>query len=125
MSGSPLLIAILDDEEPVREALGRLFRSAGFKTEFFPLAKDFLESLDSHQPDCLVLDLHLPGLTGLDVLNHMVKQRIRVPTVMITGLDIPGMRENALASGADAYLLKPFDDTTLIDAVMTSIESVR
>ena len=122
MSIPPFLIAILDDEAPVREALGRLFNSAGFKTESFALVTEFLESLTSHQPDCLVIDLHLPGLTGLDVLNMMTYKQFGIPSVMITGLDMPGMKERALASGASAYLLKPLDDTILIDAVMASIQ---
>ena len=121
MSESELLIAIVDDEEAVRKALGRLFRSAGFLTVCFASGREFFESLSSRKPDCLVLDLHLPEINGMDILNHVVSGNILIPTVMITGHDMPGMKDFALASGASAYLLKPLDDATLIEAVLRSI----
>jgi FixJ family two-component response regulator len=122
VAASSSLIAILDDEKAVREALGRLLRSLGFQTEYFALATDFLESLSSHFPDCLILDLHLPGLTGLDVLNHLFAKQIRIPTIMITGLDLPGMRERAIAAGANSYLIKPLDESVLMQAINASIQ---
>jgi FixJ family two-component response regulator len=123
MINSHMLVAVVDDEDSVRKALSRLFRSAGFETRTFASAPEFFESLPSHVPDCLVLDLHLIGLTGLDVLNLLDAVSLRLPTVVITGHDMPGMRERALASGAAAYLLKPLDDKTLISAVLASIQN--
>lgn len=116
-----MLVAILDDEAAVRIALGRLFQSADFQIEIFASGQDFLDSLSLRTPDCLVLDLHLPGLTGLDVLHAITARNVRLPAVMITGHDMPGMKERALASGASAYLLKPLDDLILIDAVLASV----
>ena len=116
-----MLVAILDDEAAVRIALGRLFQSADFQIEIFASGQEFLDSLSLRTPDCLVLDLHLPGLTGLDVLHAITARNVRLPAVMITGHDMPGMKERALASGASAYLLKPLDDLILIDAVLASV----
>ena len=122
MSDRSRLIAILDDEEPVRIALGRLLHSAGFQIECFASGKQFVESLSNRVPDCLVLDLHMSGLTGLDVLNLLITKKVRIPTVMITGHDMQNMKERALAAGADSYLIKPLDDSVLISAVQDSIE---
>jgi len=122
MGDTSLLVAILDDETSVRIALDRLFRSAGFKTDSFATASAFLESPILKHADCLILDLHLPGQTGMDVLKQVVEKKLPFPIVMITGHDVPGMRERALASGADEYLLKPLDDDVLISAVITSIQ---
>jgi len=115
-------VAIVDDEESVRTALSRLFRSAGFKAVTFGTGADFLTTLMKYQPDCLVLDLHLPVNSGMDLLHQLSKANIQLPTVMITGHDVPGMKERALASGAGAYLVKPLDDNVLISAVLDSIQ---
>jgi len=115
-------VAIVDDEESVRTALSRLFRSAGFKTETYATGAEFLATIPQHLADCLVLDLHLPVQSGMDVLYQMKKANIQLPTVMITGHDVPGMKERALASGANAYLVKPMDEDALIAAVLESIQ---
>jgi FixJ family two-component response regulator len=123
MGSHSVLVAILDDEEPVRTALARLFRSADFQTETFGSGQEFLDSLNSHLPDCLVLDLHLPGLTGLDIVQQIVGRKLPIPIVMITGHDMPGLKERALSAGARTYLLKPLDDTTLIEAVSSCTQN--
>ena len=112
-----MLVAILDDEEPVRTALARLFRSADFQAETFGSGQEFLDSLNSHLPDCLVLDLSLPGMTGLDIIQQIVSRKLPIPIVTITGNDMPGLKEMALSVGAKSYLLKPLDDTTLFETV--------
>lgn len=117
MESHPALVAIVDDEEPVRTALARLFRSADFQTETFSSGEEFLDSLNSHLPDCLVLNLHLSGLNGLDIVQQIVRRKLPIPIVMITGRDMPGLKERALSLGASAYLLKPLDDKTLIETV--------
>jgi FixJ family two-component response regulator len=120
--GEPMLVvAILDDEESVRTALSRLFRSAGFKAQCFASGAEFLNTIPSLMPDCLVVDLHLPVQSGLEVVKQLSKKNVRLATVMITGHDVPGMKEQALASGADEYLVKPIDENVLITAVVTSI----
>src|ERR1700742_1197825 len=82
-----LLVAIVDDEEPVRRALRRLFLSVGIDVETFSSGSEFLDSVRTQRPDCAVLDLHLPGLTGLDVQERLVEAGIRVPMVIVTGHD--------------------------------------
>lgn len=117
MANHRLKIAVVDDEVSVRKALSRLFRSANMDVEAFATGEEFLDSLSSHRPDCLVLDLHMPGLTGRDVLRRLARKSPRLPTVVITGKDEANTRTGVLADGADAYLLKPLDDTVLLDAV--------
>jgi FixJ family two-component response regulator len=111
------LVAVVDDEEPVRRALRRLLLSAGLDVETFADGYEFLEFLKTHLPDCAVLDLRLPGLTGLDVQEQLTRSGVPVPTVIVSGHDEPGIAERALAAGASAYLEKPLDDTRLLAAV--------
>lgn len=123
MDARRLLVAIVDDEEPVRRALRRLFLAAGLDVETFASGYEFLESLVAQRPDCVVLDLHLPGLTGLDVQQRLSELAVRLPTVMVTGHDQPGVAERAHAAGAFAYLEKPLDDERLLDAVIAAARS--
>ena len=116
-----LLVAIVDDEEPVRRALRRLFLSAGVDVETFASGYEFLDSVKTQRPDCAVLDLRLPGLTGLDVQERLLASGIRLPTVIVTGNDEPHLEERVLAAGASAYLRKPLDDRILLDAVASAV----
>ncbi|RZI42628.1 response regulator [Herbaspirillum sp. HC18] len=117
----PAVIAIVDDEAPVRKALLRLFRASGFDARAFASGTAFLESLPFCRYDCIVLDLHMPGLTGLDVQLDSVFSRMRLPTVIITAHDEPETRQKCILAGAAAYLSKPFDDDALLDAVNDAI----
>jgi FixJ family two-component response regulator len=120
-----VLVAVVDDEESVCRALLRLLRSAGLDVETFSSSTAFLESirerLPIRRPDCLVLDLHLPGLTGLDLQTRLKREGISVPTVMITGNEEDDDQEKALAEGAVAFLVKPLDDRTLLDAIGNAV----
>jgi len=111
------LIAIVDDEKSVGKALHRVFTSAGFQTQVFTSGAQFLESVRTVVPDCVVLDLHLPGLSGLDVQRRLRQDNVRLPAVVITGIEEPGIREQVAAAGTSAYLLKPLDSQTLLQAV--------
>jgi two-component system response regulator FixJ len=115
------LIAIVDDDESVRIALRRFLRSASFDVEAFPSGAEFLESLKTHQPDCVVLDLHMPQLDGFAVLARLAEAGIRLPVVVITGQDSAANRERALAGGATAFLQKLVDGQTLLDAITAAI----
>ena len=115
------MIAVVDDEECVCIARRRLLRSARFDVETFPSGAAFLESLKSHQPDCAVLDLHMPGIDGSEVQARLVEAGIRLPIVMVTGDDSPDTRARALTAGVSAYFLKPVDGQTLRDAIITAI----
>ncbi len=121
MSKTRPLIAVVDDEEPVRIALRRLLRSADLDVETFPSGAEFLDSLKSHQPDCIVLDLHMPRVNGFAVQARLAETRLRVPVVIITGHDSSETREHAVAGGISAYLRKPVDDQILLEAITNAI----
>jgi FixJ family two-component response regulator len=116
-----LLIAVVDDEESVRKALRRLLRSAEMEADTFSSGQEFLDSVAVRKPDCLVLDYHMAGLTGLDVMSQIVKRGIRLPTIVITGHDQPGMEAKMLDAGATAYISKPVDARVLLSAITKAI----
>ena len=115
------LIAVVDDEAPVGKALNRLLRLAGLNVETFASGAAFLDSLQNHTPDCVVLDLHMPQMDGFEVQRRLAQAAVRVPVIVITGRDSPQARECALANGAAAYLAKPVDGPALLDAVAVAI----
>jgi FixJ family two-component response regulator len=117
------LIAIVDDEESVRRALKRLLLSAGFRAVAFSSGAEFLASLQTNSPSCVVLDLHMPGLSGFDVQSRLSTGGHAVSVVIITGHDTPESQQRVLAAGATAYLRKPVDDQILLDAVTAAIPS--
>jgi FixJ family two-component response regulator len=117
MKKSRLRIAIIDDDESVRNALKRLLRAANLDAETFASGRDFLDSLSSHRPDCVVLDLHMPGMNGLDIQRQLARNGLRLPVVIITGHDEPQTRVACLSAGAAAYLRKPLDDEALLQAI--------
>ncbi|HEY7117679.1 MAG TPA: response regulator [Tepidisphaeraceae bacterium] len=117
MSKTQPLIAVVDDEESVRRALRRLICSAGLDVEAFTSGDEFLGSLARRLPDCVILDLHMPQVSGFDVQARLTQQRRRLPVIVITGRDSDEVRQRALDGGAVAYLRKPVDDQTLLDAV--------
>jgi FixJ family two-component response regulator len=112
-------VAIVDDEEPIRKALTRLLRSAGVEVETFPSGSEFLESLPTRRPDCVVLDLHMPVVNGFEVQVKLAE--FGVPVVIITGHDSDETRAKALAGKPAAYLRKPVNDQTLLDAIQLAL----
>ncbi len=126
MTKARLLIAVVDDEEPVRKALMRLMRSAGLSAETFGSGAEFLKSLDSldtRLPDCVVLDLHMPHMNGFKVQAHLAGKHAALPVIIVTGHDFPKARERAMAGGASAFLRKPVHDRTLLDAISAATAS--
>ena len=115
MSGRTPTIAVVDDEQPVRRALQRLLRASGFDVRLFATGADFMAHLDG--VDCVILDLHLPGMSGFEVQEALVARGADVPVVVLTGNDTPANRARSLANGARAYLSKPVDDKVLLDAL--------
>ena len=121
MSKPRLKVAVVDDEQSICVALQRLIRSANMEVKTYPSGGEFLDSLENAWPDCVVLDLHMPKLTGFDVQARLAQIGARVPVIVVTGHDTPESRARALANGAAAYLLKPVDDQMLLDAISAAI----
>jgi FixJ family two-component response regulator len=115
------LLAVVDDDADVRVALTRLVSSAGFAVETFASGADFLRSVQDHEPDCVVLDLHMPEMTGFDVQGALANGHSAIPVVVITGHDTPESRVRAIQMGAKGYLRKPVDDTALLEAIEMAI----
>ena len=117
MPGGSLPIAVLDDEAGFRQALARLLKVNGFAAELFANGHDLLAALARQPYHCLLLDLHMPGLAGFDVLTVIQERKLRLPVIVITGYDQPGTKERAQVLGAADYLLKPLDETALLAAL--------
>ena len=114
-------VAIVDDEEPVRKALRRLLRAAGLQAESYASGQAFLDALAERSPDCVVLDLHMPGMTGLQTLRRVQAAARQLPIVIITAHDEPSTREQCIAAGAAAYLRKPLDERLLLNAISAAL----
>jgi FixJ family two-component response regulator len=115
------LIAVLDDEPRMCKALGRLLKTRGFEVVTYALGEELLAALASRLPDCLLLDLHMPGINGFDVLERLAAQHLPVPVVVITGHDQPGNAEQVRRLGAMDYLLKPVSEQSLLEAIAKTI----
>lgn len=101
------LVAIVDDDPGVLRALGRLVRSLGFDAHTYPSGEALLAALPAASPDAILLDLHLPGLKGLELIAKLGERLAGARTIVMTGLDRPGARDACLSAGAAAYLAKP------------------
>jgi len=115
-------VAVVDDDESVGRAIKRLLRSAGIGADTFSSGDDFLDmlsSMPSYSPGCVILDIQMPGLNGLEVQRRL--NGSGMPVILITAYDDMGVRAQALASGAVAYLRKPFNDSILIKTVQTAL----
>ncbi len=111
------VIAVVDDEEPVRVALGRIVRLAGYEVIAFSSGEDFLASLSDRRPDCVILDLHMPRLSGLEVQQRLRAGDVELPVVMITASDDVALGRIARDAGAERLLRKPFSSSDLLDAI--------
>jgi FixJ family two-component response regulator len=117
MPQTPQTICIIEDDESVRRALRRLVKSVGYNVEDFATAEEFLQSCGQTQPNCLILDVHLPGLSGLDLQRLLRAEGRPISFVVITAYGDEKMREQALQDGATAFLPKPFEELSLLEAV--------
>jgi FixJ family two-component response regulator len=119
------MVFVVDDDISIRESVENLVRSVGLRAEVFASAEEFLRSKRPDVPGCLVLDVQLPGLSGLDLQNRMAEIALEIPIIFITGHgDIP-TSVRAMKAGAVAFLIKPFGDHDLIDAIQQGIERDR
>jgi len=116
---------VLDDEPEMRKALRRLLACRGFRVEEYERGEDLLTALGSQPLDYLLLDLHMPGINGFDVLEAFRSRQIPVPVIVITAHDEPGAAERVLALGASAYLKKPVDRDALLSAIAAATASGR
>ena len=117
------LVAVVDDDESIRKALQRLLRAAGLAVTTFACGEDFIESIVHLRPDCLILDMDMPGMTGADVQRVLSRRGERVPVIIIAGRDDPHTEARCRAAGAAAYLRKPIDAQILLTAVATALPS--
>jgi len=125
MSDVAPIVFVVDDDISVRESLESLIRSAGWQPEIFASAQEFLDYPRVHIPNCLVLDVSLPGLNGLDLQNLVAGERTDMPIIFITGHgDVP-MTVQAMKAGAVEFLTKPFNDDVLLTAVRAALERSR
>lgn len=119
------IVFVVDDDVSVRESLELMISSAGWKPEIFASAKEFLSRPRANAPSCLVLDVNLPDLNGLDLQTRVADDRIEMPIIFITGYgDVP-MTVRAMKAGAIEFLTKPFSDDALVDAIGHALERSR
>ena len=121
MPKSKPLISVVDDDEAMREALRLLMKSLGYTAQAFASAEDFLSSRQIPGTSCLIADVQMPGMTGLELYHHLVAAGKTIPTILITAYPDDSMRERALGDGVVCYLSKPFDENDLLACIHSSI----
>ena len=125
MKSAGPLVYLVDDDDAVRDSLGLLLRSIGLDCELYASALDFLEHYDAKRHSCLVADIRMPGLSGLELQQRLNDQRSEVPIIFITGHgDVP-MAVNAMKAGAADFIQKPFRDQDLIDRIHKALDRDR
>jgi len=115
------VISVVDDDESLRRSLRNFLRSVGFRVETFASAEEFLASAERETTGCLVLDLRMTGMSGLDLLRHLAAAKVRVPAVVLTAHGDEEIRQRCLGAGAAAFLDKPFRGDALLDTVQTAL----
>ena len=119
--GIPSLVSVVDDDESVREALPDLLRELGFATEVFSSAEAFLASDVVSETNCLLLDIAMPGMSGPDLQQELIRRRQQIPIVFMTAQHDERVRPHVIAHGAVECLLKPFSDTALLAALNAAL----
>jgi FixJ family two-component response regulator len=120
--GEAKLVAIVDDDDSVRGALQGLLRAVGFSSRAFESAEAFLGSGDQREAGCLIADIRMPGMSGLELQARLNAEHCRIPTIFITAHGDEEMRFEALRAGAVEFLPKPFDDEVLIESVRAALD---
>lgn len=116
-------VYIVDDDENIRKSLAQLFEAVGYNFEIFSSSQDFLDSYDSTKPGCLVLDIRMPGMSGLGLQEKLAKYRDTLPIIFITGHGDVTTAIEAFKGGATDFIEKPFNDQKLLDSIDKSIET--
>ena len=117
----PKVVAIVDDDESIRNALVGLMKATGFSAGAFASAEEFLNSPERENTACLIADIRMPGMSGLELQAKLNSNYHRIPIIFITAHGDEKMRMQALRAGAVEFLTKPFDDETLIDSVRAAL----
>lgn len=117
------IISIVDDDASVRDAIKSLLKSIGFRVEVFASAEDLLHAGQLHHTACLILDIRMPGMSGLDLQRHLAAAQWRIPIIFITAHDEEEVRARALKAGVVDCLHKPFSEATLLEAIRSALES--
>ncbi len=125
MTDDSPIVAVIDDDVSVRESIQGLLETAALRVELFASPRDYLQARRKDNPSCIILDVRLPGSSGLDFQRDMVAAGVRAPIIFITGYaDVP-MSVQAMKAGAVEFLTKPYRDQALLDAVLSAIEKDR
>ena len=111
------VIAIIDDEQTMLKAIERLLTARGFATQCFASAEDFLDCRTAQDADCLVLDIHLDGMSGIELRRRLKAVRSKIPVIFITAIDDHSVHREAIEAGCVACLHKPFQSSLLVDAI--------
>jgi FixJ family two-component response regulator len=114
---NPPMIAVVDDDNAVRASIDSLVRSLGFAVRVFPSAEEFLESSDFGEATCLITDVQMPKMSGVELHEHLTAHGIRIPTIFITAFPEDSVRKRAMTGSAVCFLAKPFQAQTLIDCL--------
>jgi FixJ family two-component response regulator len=121
--GKNKLVSIVDDDKSMRVALHGLLKAVGLPSQAFASAETFLESGQQHETACLIADIRMPGISGLELQARLKAERCKIPTIFITAHGDSEMRMRALRAGAVEFLIKPFDDEVLLESVEAALES--
>jgi len=119
------MISIVDDDQFVRKSLKRLLKSLGYSVSDFPSAAEFLGSPSLRETACLIADIHMPGMTGVELYGYLKGAGHAIPTVLITAYPDDSIRERALNDGVVCYLTKPFREKELINCVRSVLDNVQ
>jgi FixJ family two-component response regulator len=117
------MVAVIDDDESYRVAVQRLLKSADLAVQSFDSAEAFLNSGQQHETGCLIADIRMPGMSGLELQSKLNSDHCPIPTIFITAHGDEKMRLQAMRSGAVKFLMKPFDGETLLEAVRAALKS--
>jgi FixJ family two-component response regulator len=119
------IIAIVDDDEPLREALGSVMKAAGLTTNTFGTAEEFLNSADRRNTACLILDVRLPGMSGVELQKRLAEAKSQVPIIFVTAHGDASLRESVMRAGAAGFLNKPVRSDALLKEIYSALQKTR
>src|ERR1700692_2632047 len=123
IQGEAKLVAIVDDDDLIRSALQGMLKSVGLRSQAFASAEEFLASGQRHLTACVIADIGMPGMSGLELQARLNAEHCRIPTIFITAHGDTRMRMQALRAGAVEFLAKPFDDEVLLESIRAALEN--